>query len=151
MALELFSSAFRQGQDIPKEYTCDGKNISPPLVWKDVPAGTKSLVLIMQDPDAPSGAWDHWMLYNIPATAVSLPEGLRASADNIPYGKNSWGNLEYDGPCPPRGEHRYFFKLYAIDTTLLANPNMNKSILLAAVEGHILASAELMAKYQRSN
>ncbi len=150
MALELFSPAFKQGQNVPKQYTCDGKDISPPLFWKDAPANTKSFVLIMDDPDAPAGTWDHWILYNIPASTTLLAENNQNMPEGTLTGKNSWNRLTYNGPCPPDREHRYFFKLYAIDTTLPINNGMTKKEVESAINGHVVASSELMAKYQRS-
>lgn len=149
MALELFSTKFNQGQSIPKVYTCDGSNISPPLSWKDIPAGTKSLVLIMEDPDAPSGTWDHWVLYNIPPTTTSLEENLTTLPAGALQGKNSWNHTSYGGPCPPDAEHRYFFKLYAVNKVLPNQGGLSKQAIEQALKDHVLASAELMARYQR--
>lgn len=149
MALELFSTQFKQGQSIPKVYTCDGNNTSPPLSWRDIPAGTKSLVLIMEDPDAPAGTWDHWLLYNIPSTTTSLEENLSTLPVGALQGRNSWNNTSYGGPCPPDREHRYFFKLYAVDKMLPNQIGLSKQAIEQVLKGHILASAELMARYQR--
>ncbi len=149
MALELFSTKLKQGQSIPKVYTCDGNNISPPLSWKDVPAGTKSLVLIMEDPDAPAGTWDHWVLYNIPPTTTSLEENLTTLPVGASQGKNSWNNTSYGGPCPPDREHRYFFKLYAVNKMLPNQSGLNKQAIEQSLKDHVLATAELMARYQR--
>jgi len=152
MALELTSTAFAPGQPIPRKYTCDGENVSPPLRWSDPPQGTRSLALICDDPDAPAGTWVHWVLYNLPATARALAEAVPANAD-LPdgsrHGKNGWGRLGYGGPCPPSGTHRYFFKLYALDTVLGLASGMDKSQLLQAMQGHILAQTELMGTYKR--
>jgi Raf kinase inhibitor-like YbhB/YbcL family protein len=150
MALELLSSAFQQDGQIPSQYTCDGKNVSPPLFWKDSPEGTKSFVLIVDDPDAPSGTWDHWIIYNIPPQITSLSENLSALPDGALNGKNSWNTLNYAGPCPPDKEHRYLFKLYALDTTLPANSGMSKQEIETAISGHVLASTTLVGRYQRS-
>ena len=148
MTFELTSSAFSGGQQIPAKYTCDGEDISPPLQWSEPPAGTQSLALIMDDPDAPVGTWDHWLLFNLPASSRSLPEQAGMPAGSA-AGKNSWGRTGYGGPCPPRGTHRYFFKLYALDTTLALPAGTNKSQLLQAMAGHILAQTELMGTYSR--
>lgn len=149
LALELLSPAFKLGENIPKQYTCDGSNISPPLFWKDAPPNTKSFVLIMDDPDAPSGTWDHWIIYNIPANINALEENMQQLPLGAVAGKNSWGHLKYGGPCPPDREHRYFFKLYAIDTTL-SNNLSGKQEIENAIKDHTVASTELMTKYQRS-
>lgn len=152
MAFELTSSAFAQGATIPVKYTCDGDDVSPPLAWVDPPPGTQSLALINDDPDAPAGTWDHWILYNLPAGARSLPEAVSSEAelaDGSRSGQNSWRRLGYGGPCPPGGTHRYFFKLYALDTALDLAPGANKKQLLQAMEGHVLGQAELMGVYKR--
>src|SRR6266498_5881692 len=114
MSLEITSNAFANGQSIPVKYSCKGNNISPDLAWNEPPAGTQSFALIVDDPDAPMGTWVHWVLFNIPASTRSLSENIDTST--ISVGKNSSGNLRYDGPCPPSGTHRYFFKLYALDS-----------------------------------
>lgn len=149
-ALSLTSPAFVNGGWIPGVYTCDGKDISPALQWSEVPAGTKSFVLIMSDVDAPAGIWDHWILYNIPAQALALKENY-AVPTNIFTGKNSWGRKMYNGPCPPRGVHRYFFRLYALDDILALSPGLSKLSVEATMKGHILATGELMGKYQHNN
>ena len=152
MAFELTSTAFVQGKPIPRKYTCDGQDISPPLSWGDPPAGTRSLALIADDPDAPAGTWVHWVLYNLPAASRGLPEAVPADAelaDGSQHGRNSWRRLGYGGPCPPRGTHRYFFKLYALDTVLDLKAGADKGQLLKAMKGHILAQAELMGTYAR--
>jgi Raf kinase inhibitor-like YbhB/YbcL family protein len=148
----LTSSAFTHGSMIPKQYTCDGKDISPPLSWSDPPEKTQSFALIMDDPDAPLGTWVHWVIYNLPATARGLGEGVPPDAD-LPdgsrQGRNSWRRIGYGGPCPPSGTHRYFFKLYALDTVLPLASGATKEELLKAMEGHIVAQAELMGRYAR--
>jgi len=152
MAFELTSTAFGQGEPIPRRYTCDGEDISPPLQWSDPPQGTQSFALIADDPDAPMGTWVHWVLYNIPAQARGLPEAVSSDAelpDGSRHGQNSWRRLGYGGPCPPSGTHRYFFKLYALDAQLDLAAGANKKQLLRAMEGHILAQAELMGTYTR--
>jgi Raf kinase inhibitor-like YbhB/YbcL family protein len=152
MPFELTSTAFGPGEPIPRRYTCDGEDLSPPLAWGDPPQGTQSFALIADDPDAPVGTWVHWVLYDLPAGTRGLPEEVPPDAD-LPdgsrHGKNSWRRLGYGGPCPPSGTHRYFFKLYALDTTLALNAGANKEQLLRAMEGHILAQAELMGVYSR--
>lgn len=153
MSFTLESSAFTAGALIPVKYTCDGDDISPPLSWSEPPAGTRSFALIMDDPDAPVGVWDHWLLYNIPAGVRGLPAGIPAVpelADGSRHGKNSWGRTDYGGPCPPSGEHRYFFKLYALDAPLDLASGANKQTLLQAMDGHVLAEAELMGVYERT-
>jgi len=152
MVFELTSSAFKQGESIPRKYTCDGDDVSPPLAWGDPPQGTQSFALINDDPDAPVGTWVHWVLYNLPAGARSLSERVPSDAelaDGSRNGQNSWRRLGYGGPCPPGGTHRYFFKLYALDTTLDLAPGANKKQLLQAMEGHVLGQAELMGVYSR--
>ena len=152
MAIQLTSEAFSDGTMIPKRFTCDGADISPPLSWSDLPTETGSLALICDDPDAPVGTWDHWVLFNIPATATGLPEDVSAKAsldDGSIHGNNSWGRPGYGGPCPPGGTHRYFFKLYALDTKLDLKTGATKSQLVKAMEGHILAQGQLMGTYRR--
>lgn len=148
MAFELTSPAFVSGQPIPAKYTCDGQDISPPLQWYDAPKDTQSFALIMDDPDAPAGDWVHWLLFNLPADLQEVAEKA-ALPQGSETGKNSWGRFKYGGPCPPRGTHRYFFKLYALNTTLNRAAGNSKAHLLKAMEGHILAQAELMGTYSR--
>jgi hypothetical protein len=148
MSIELKSNAFVSGQSIPAKYSCTGKNISPPISWSEPPTGTASFALIMDDPDAPGGTWVHWVLYNIPADARTLQEAFSAN-DPIAIGKNSWGKLAYGGPCPPSGTHRYFFKLYALDSTFSLSPGASKEQLLKAMDGHILAQGELMGTFSK--
>ncbi len=137
---------------IPPKYTCDGPDVSPPLSWSDVPAGAKSLALIADDPDAPMGTWVHWVAWNIPAAARALEEDT-PKRDTLPngikQGTTDFRSLGYGGPCPPSGTHRYFFKLYALDTALSLPPSATKKDLENAMRGHILAQAELMGKYAR--
>jgi Raf kinase inhibitor-like YbhB/YbcL family protein len=152
MAFKLTSTAFAHEEPIPQKYTCDGEDISPPLQWSDPPQGTQSLALICDDPDAPIGTWVHWVLYNLPAEARALPEGVPSDAelpDGSRHGENSWRRLDYGGPCPPSGTHRYFFRLYALDTVLDLESGEGKKQVLQAMEGHILAQAELMGVYSR--
>ena len=154
--LSLTSSAFAAGQAIPKKYTCEGGDLSPPLAWSGVPANAKSLALIVDDPDAPDPkapqrVWVHWVVYNLAPATTALAEG--ASGENVPVGAvegtNDWGRSGYGGPCPPIGRHRYFFKLYALDAMLPAGKPLTKHELEAAMQGHIVAQAELMGTYQK--
>lgn len=153
MAFEIRSTAFTAGGTIPKKYTCDGPDVSPPLSWTEPPAGTKSLALIMDDPDAPVGTWVHWVLCNLPASTHELSEGTPTTetlASGARQGANDFRKVGYGGPCPPPGPaHRYFFKLYALDTELNLAPRATKKQLEAAMKGHILAQAELMGRYGR--
>jgi len=153
MTFQLTSSAFREGQRIPSEYTKDGMGLSPPLAWSDLPDGTLSLALIADDPDAPRRCWVHWVLFNLPGDLRGLEDGIAAVetlADGAKQGKNDFGTIGYGGPAPPRGKpHRYFFKLYALDALLTLPAGATKDQLLAAIKGHVLAEAHLMGKYQR--
>ncbi len=152
MTISLSSTAFSNGQSIPAKYSCKGREVSPPLAWTAVPANTQSLALIVDDPDAPGGTWVHWVLYNLPAASSNLPEAVPAGGnrpDGSLQGKNSSGNLGYNGPCPPSGTHRYFFKLYALDTLLDLPAGASKTQLLAAMQGHILAQGELMGTFSK--
>lgn len=157
MSMVINSTAFSQDGDIPSQYTCDGKDISPPLTWSGLPDGTKSLVLIVDDPDAPDPAapkmtWVHWVLYNIPPDTSGLGEAVAPS--ELPAGTlegiNDWKRTGYGGPCPPIGLHRYFHKLYALDTMLPDLGKPTKAALERAMEGHILSGAELIGTYDRS-
>ena len=148
MTIAITSPAFAHGKPIPVEYTCDGDDISPPLQWAEPPANTQSFTLIMDDPDAPVGTWDHWILFNIPADTRNLSAAATPPLGSVD-GNNSWRRTGYGGPCPPRGTHRYFFKLYALDTTLNLPAGTNKDDVLAAMDGHILAQSELMGTYTR--
>jgi Raf kinase inhibitor-like YbhB/YbcL family protein len=153
MNLQLTSIAFENGQPIPKRHTGDGEDISPSLAWSDPPKETKTFALICDDPDAPGGTRVHWVVFNLPADARELAEGVPTSAtltNGAKQGTNDFGNHGYGGPAPPRGKpHRYFFKLYALDRTLDLAAGATKDRLLAACQGHILAEAPLMGKYQR--
>ncbi len=152
MTFELTSTAFANGDPIPMKYTCDDQDISPPLQWKDPPEGTRSFALICDDPDAPMGTWVHWVLYNLPGSTLSLLEAVPSVAD-LPngsrHGQNSWGRSDYGGPCPPGGTHRYFFKLYALDTELELAAGASKDELLRVMDGHVLASTETRGVYSR--
>ncbi|RMG66919.1 MAG: YbhB/YbcL family Raf kinase inhibitor-like protein [Calditrichaeota bacterium] len=153
MSLKIYSSAFDRGERIPVKYTCDGPDLSPPLKWENLPEGTKSLVLICDDPDAPVGTWVHWVVYGIPPTLEGLEENVPRTETVKPgfrQGKNSWGRIGYGGPCPPKGKpHRYFFKLYAVDISTDWEAGLSKEEVLKRIEGHILAQAEWMGTYQR--
>lgn len=152
MALTLSSSAFAQGQSIPNEYSCKGRNISPALAWSGAPANTVSYALILDDPDAPAGTFVHWVLFNIPAIAHSLPQGLSHDptfTDGAAQGNNSGNRQYYEGPCPPSGTHRYFFKLYALDTRLELPPGATADQVTKAMQGHILAQGELMGTFSK--
>lgn len=147
MTIVITSSAFKEGERIPVEYTCNGKNISPPLAWKDLPANTQSLALIVDDPDAPSGTWVHWVLYQVPAKTEGLPAG---AADLGIQGQNSSRKTGYSGPCPPAGKpHRYFFKLYALDISPELDPGATRAGLEKAMQGHILGQGQLMGTFSR--
>ncbi len=156
MALKLTSSAFADGGAIPTPYTCVGKDASPPLAWSGVPAGANSLVLIVDDPDAPDPkapkmTWVHWVVYNIPPSVTTIPAGASAAqlSPEVQSGLNDWKRTGYGGPCPPVGRHRYFHKLYALDTVLAGLKTPTKQQVEAAMQGHILAKAELMGTYQK--
>jgi hypothetical protein len=157
MALTITSSAFTNGGAIPRKYTGDGEDVSPPLSWSAIPGGTKEVALVCDDPDAPTPQpWVHWVIYKIPPTATGLSENVpkTASLKEPPgalQGKNSWNKLGYGGPAPPRGHgvHHYHFKLYALDAALNVASGLDKAQLLAAMQGHILAQAEWVGTYQR--
>ena len=152
MGFALTSTAFNEGQAIPSVYTCEGKDISPPLAWTAPPAGTKSLALISDDPDAPMGTWVHWVLYNLPPSVRRFPEAFPTDGelpDGTLQGRTDFGRTGYGGPCPPSGTHRYFFKLYALDTMLSFARGVTAKDLKAAMRGHVLAEARLMGTYRR--
>ena len=153
MAFEIKSSAFSEGQMIEKKYTCDGADLSVPLEWTDPPAGTKSLALISDDPDAPVGTWVHWVLYNIPPETRRLSEGVpkqETLPDGTRQGMNDFRRIGYGGPCPPPGvPHRYYFKLYALGQKTGLQPRATKAQLLEAIKAHTLAETQLMGKYKR--
>jgi Raf kinase inhibitor-like YbhB/YbcL family protein len=152
MSFAIGSSVFHNGEAIPSKYSCDGDNVSVPLQWADPPENARSFALIVDDPDAPSGTFVHWVIYNIPANARDLPEGVPIDG-TLPDGSrnctNGAGKPGYMGPCPPSGTHHYHFKLYALDTVLGLNPGVKKDQLLEAIKGHILAQAELVGTYSR--
>ena len=154
--MQISSPAFRNGESIPPRYTCDAEDISPALAWSDIPAGTRSLALIVDDPDAPDPAapkmtWVHWVLFNLPPDSKGLPEAVPSSAlpPGTVEGINDWKRTGYGGPCPPIGRHRYYFKLYALDSVLPVNRPLTKPQLLELMQGHLLDEAVLMGTYQR--
>lgn len=158
MSFRLTSTAFEDGGEIPVRFTCEGEDLSPDLSWSGLPEGTRSLVLIVDDPDAPDPAaprmvWDHWLLYQLPGDSHGLSEGV--APENLPAGTfegvNSWGRTEYGGPCPPIGRHRYFHILYALDVSLPDLGLPTKDRLLEVMEGHILARTELVGTYEKKD
>ena len=150
--ITLVSAAFKEGQPIPRQYTCDGVNISPPLEWSGAPKTAKTIAIIADDPDAPAGTWVHWVLYNLPAENIGLVENVPATetlkAGGF-QGKNDFGKIGYGGPCPPSGTHRYFFKIYAVDTELPLKAGATKADLEKALEGHVVSKGQLMGTYSR--
>lgn len=152
-SFRIESSAFKEGATIPTRYTCLGENISPPLAWTDPPSGARSFALIVEDPDAPAGTWTHWLVYNLPAQARAMYENTPKQGE-LPngglQGMNSFGSVGYGGPCPPPGRaHRYFFRLYALDSVLDLKAGAAKAGVLAALKGHILGEAQLMGRFKR--
>jgi Raf kinase inhibitor-like YbhB/YbcL family protein len=150
MALQVKSPAFTDGQTIPTKYTCDGENISPPLEWSGQPKDTKSVAVICDDPDAPSGTFTHWVLYNVPGDTHRLSEGSPGTGVE---GRNSFEQTGFGGPCPPSkdGAHRYIFRVYALDVESLGRPGMSQEDVEGAMRGHILAKGQLMGRYQRAS
>lgn len=152
MAFQLASRVFKDGEMIPAHYTADGEDVSPPLEWKEPPAGTKSFSLICDDPDAPGGSFTHWVVYNIPTSVVSFPEAfpsLKSLPNGTKQGPNDFGSLGYGGPAPPSGVHRYFFKLYALSTVLELEEGAKRGLLERMIQKKVLGQAQLMGKYQR--
>jgi len=153
--LDLQSAAFSDGFPVPRDYTADGRNFSPPLSWSDPPEGTKSFALICEDPDAPRGTFIHWVLFNVPGDARELPPNIASTPDldgGTRQGQNDFGRIGYSGPAPPPGApHRYYFKLYALDTKLGLPPGASKEQLLEAMRGHLLAEGRLFGVYSRPN
>lgn len=153
MALTVTTKAFSPGGAIPKNYTCDGTDTSPDLSWSGIPAGVQSFALIADDPDAPVGTWTHWLIWNIQAQSMGLPKGVpkgETLGDGTRQGRNDFRRIGYGGPCPPPGKpHRYFFKVYALDAKLDLKSGATKNELERAMNGHVLAQAELMGKYER--
>ena len=151
-SMKLESSAFANDGNVPSKYTCDGSDVSPPLAWSGVPDGTKSFALIADDPDAPMGTWVHWVVWNIPPSSTNLDESMPADRrldDGTRQGINDFRKSGYGGPCPPGGTHRYFFKLYALDTEISLGDRAGKQDLEGAMKDHILAEAQLMGRYER--
>ncbi len=152
-AIHVTSPAFTEGKPIPSRYTCDGKDVSPPIRWDNAPSSAKTFALICEDPDAPSGTWVHWMIYNISADTTSLPERVMKSPEliiNWFQCVNDFGKFGYNGPCPPNGKaHRYFFKVYALDASISLPMQARKADFAKAMEGHIVAEGSLMGTYQR--
>ncbi|MFC1485897.1 YbhB/YbcL family Raf kinase inhibitor-like protein [Candidatus Latescibacterota bacterium] len=152
MSIIWESLAFLEGEMIPARYTCDGENVSPPLRWNELPEGTQSLALIVDDPDAPMGTFVHWVIFNIPPSPANLPENIPPHGrlpNGAMQGTTSFRRIGYGGPCPPSGTHRYYFKLWALDTKLNLNEGITKQEILAAMQGHILGESQLMGKYRR--
>jgi len=152
MELNIKSSAFDEGELIPEKYTCDGEDVSPSLSWAQPPKETKSMVLICDDPDAPMGTWVHWVLFGLSPDTMELPEGVSSDKEVLggaKHGLNDFRRYCYGGPCPPGGTHRYFFKLYAVDTQVNLNAGATKNEVLNAIKGHILAEGQLMGRYSR--
>lgn len=150
--MEIKSSAFKAGESIPAKYTCDNFDVSPPLLWSKVPAGTKTFAIIADDPDAPSGTYVHWVVFNIPASQRDFAEDIpkTESLDNgASQGLNDFGNIGYGGPCPPSGTHRYYFKIYALDSELSLTPGITKKELVKAMDVHVLDEGQLMGRYKR--
>ena len=150
--IEVKSTAFQEGGMIPEQYTCDGADVSPPLAWSAVPEGTKSIALICDDPDAPGGTWVHWVLFNLPPDTKEIPENLPAHKklqNGAIHGTNDFRKIGYGGPCPPSGTHRYFFKVYALDTEIDLKAGITKRKLLKAMKEYIVAEGQLMGKYTR--
>jgi Raf kinase inhibitor-like YbhB/YbcL family protein len=152
--MQLVSSAFGQNGEIPSKHTCEGKDVSPPLSFSGAPPGTKSYALIVDDPDAPDPkapkrVWVHWVVYDIPAGSSALAEGANRAPEGARDGKNDWGRTGYGGPCPPIGRHRYFHKIYALDVLLGDRGPLDKAGLTAAMQGHVLASGELIGTYEK--
>lgn len=145
--MQLSSSAFEEGGMIPSTFTCDGKNINPHLILNEAPSNTESLALIMDDPDAVNGVFTHWLVWNIPPSTIDIPEG--GFVENAIEGTNSGGRQGYTGPCPPNGAHRYFFNLYALDTTLSLDAAAERDDLEAEMQDHIISQAKLMGIYSR--
>lgn len=152
MEIKVSSSAFEESGMIPAKYTCDGVNVSPPLTWESVPQETRSIALISDDPDAPVGTWVHWVMFNLPGDTKELQENIPTTetlTNGAVQGTTDFGRVGYGGPCPPSGTHRYYFKIYALDTKLNLTSSATKADLVSAMEGHILAEGRLMGKYKR--
>ena len=153
MAITIRSAGFADGQPIPEKYTCDGKDVSPSLSWDNAPNGTKSFVLICDDPDAPAGTWVHWVMYDLSAATRELPEAIPAKEEVLSgarQGTNDFKRIGYGGPCPPKGNaHRYYFKLYALDSVLNLKPGATKGDVESAMKGHVVGEGKIMGTYKR--
>ncbi len=151
--MEVSSIAFKDNGFIPKQHTCDGAGFSPPLQWRDIPEGTRSLAMICDDPDAPGGMFVHWVIYNIPPNIQQFAENI-AHVERLSFGaiqgKNDFGMIGYGGPCPPKGVHRYFFRLFALDETLEMGPGSSKDRLLEEMNGHLIGTCQIIGKYKRN-
>ena len=151
-SIKLTSTAFKEGEPVPPQYTCDGVNVSPSLEWSGVPKSAKTLVIFADDPDAPAGTWVHWVLYNLPADNIGMVENLPATDELRAggfQGKNDFGKIGYGGPCPPSETHRYFFKIYALDSELPLKAGATKAEVEKAMEGHVVTQGQLMGMYQK--
>lgn len=151
-SIKLTSTAFKEGELIPRQYTCDGVNVSPSLEWSGAPKTARTLVIIADDPDAPAGTWVHWVLYNLPADNIGMVENLPATDELRAggfQGKNDFGKIGYGGPCPPSGTHRYFFKIYALDSQLSLKAGATKAEVEKSMEGHVVSQGQLMGMYRR--
>lgn len=152
MKIKIESPSFKEGEMIPVRYTCDGENVSPAVKWSGAPGQTKSFAILCDDPDAPIGDWVHWILFNIPADITEIKENIspdKKFSNGMAHGLTDFKSFGYGGPCPPSGTHRYFFKIYALDIMLKADPGIKKKELLKLIEGHILAKGELIGRYKR--
>jgi len=154
MPLQVISTAFTFDQTVPPKYTCDGENVSPPLAWTGVPDEAEALAVIVEDPDSPSGDFTHWLVYDLPANETGLPEGIARQREIYGHGrqgKNDFKQTGYGGPCPPKGSHRYVFRVFAYDSPLNLEPGATKEELLDALDGHVLAEGSLTGRYMRSS
>src|SRR6266705_1883006 len=153
MEFKLTSTSFKEGEPIPRQHTCDGVNVSPALEWSGAPPTAKTFAIICDDPDAPSGTWVHWVLYNLPADKIGLVENVPAT-EKVPgdglQGTNDFKKIGYGGPCPPSGTHRYFFKIYALDNELPLKPGATKADLEKAMDGHVISQGQLIGTYRRA-
>jgi Raf kinase inhibitor-like YbhB/YbcL family protein len=149
MSFTIKTTSFKDNGEIPLKYTCDGENISPPLQWEGFPNETKSFVLIVDDPDAPLGTWNHWIIYNIPENITKLEENIKILPGSAKLGKNSWGKDNYGGPCPSKGEHRYYFKLYSLDKKIESELKISRANIGELIKYHIIDEGILMGRYSR--
>jgi Raf kinase inhibitor-like YbhB/YbcL family protein len=151
MTFTIKTTSFNNKESIPQKYTCEGENISPPVEWKDAPNGTQSFVLIVDDPDAPLGTWNHWLIYNIPNHITKLEENIQTLPSPAKLGRNSWGSENYSGPCPPSGEHRYYFKLFALNAQIESKNKISRTNIEQLIKPYIIGEAVLMGRYERQN